>query len=154
MAFHFQFVMIWKTPQLWVVPFPNGKVYLLYVKPFAKGWLQFLGDCGRETQLLIVYFDRELMKGSGSGSWDSCCVSVENVFSFCFICISLCFTIHSYSFPVKFSKYDKVEFMFIALPVGKFHVLCSSSVEKDSCVYALFTLLNNLSISHYFKFNC
>jgi len=34
--------------------------------------------------------------------------------------------------------------MFIALPVGKFHVMCSSSVEKDSFVYALFSLLNNL----------
>ena len=57
-----------KTPQLWFVPFPNGKVYLLYEKPFANGWLYFLGDYGRETQLLIVNFDRELMKGSSSGS--------------------------------------------------------------------------------------
>ena len=28
--------------------------------------------------------------------------------------------------------------MFIALPVGKFHVLCSSSVEKVSCILCPF----------------
>ena len=57
-----------KTPQLWVDPFPDGRVYLLYEKPFSKGWLEFLGSGGRETQLLTVHFDRELMKDCSSGS--------------------------------------------------------------------------------------
>jgi len=55
---------------------------------------------------------------------------------------------------VKFSELDKVEFNYIALPVGKFHAQCFSSVEKDSCSYALFTLLINLSILCYFELNC
>ena len=81
-------------------------------------------------------------------------VSVANVslmFSYVFCYVSY---FNSCSFPVKFSELDKVEFNFITLAVGKFHVHCSSSVEKDSCTYALFTFLNNLSIPRYPELNC
>ena len=57
-----------KIPQLWVDPISDSEAYLLYEKPFAEGWWEFLGNDGRETQLLTVHFDRELMKCCSSGS--------------------------------------------------------------------------------------
>ena len=154
MAFHFHFVMIRKTPQILVIIFHHGIFYLLYANHLQNVGLWFLGDCGRETQFFIVYFDRGLMKGNSFVSWDSCgceCSKCVSYVSYVFRNVS---QFISYSFPVKFSKLDKVEFIFIALPVGKFHVQCSSFVEKDSCTYALFTLLRNSSIPRYFKLNC
>ena len=125
--------------------------HILYIvwKLFSKGWLacKFWETVGKKLCFFIVYFDRGLMKGSGSVSWDSCGCE-------CRKCVSYVSLFISYSFPVKFSKLDKVEFIFIALHVGKFHVQCSSSVEKDSCTYALFTLLSNFFIPRCFKLNC
>ena len=131
--------------------------HILYIvcKPFANGWLacNFWETVGKKLCFFIVYFDRGLMKGSGSVSWDSCgceCSKCVCYVSYVFRYVS---QFISYSFPVRFSKLDKVEFIYIALPVGRFHVQCSSSIENDSCTYALFTLLRNLSIPRYFKLN-
>ena len=82
-----------------------------------------MGDCGRETQFFIVYFDRGLMKGSSSISWDSCgceCSKCISYVSYVFRNVS---QFISYSFPVKFSKLDKVEFIFYCSAYGK--ISCS-----------------------------
>ena len=131
--------------------------HILYIacKLIAKGWLacNFWETVGKKLCFFIIYFDRGLMKVSGSVSWDSCGCECRKCVSYVLYVFRYVSQFISYSFPVKFSKLDKVEFIFIALPVGKFHVQCSS-FEKDSFTYALFTLLSNSSIPRYFKLNC
>ena len=80
------------------------------------------GNCGRETQSLTVHFDRELMKDCSSGSWDSCGVSLANVSSLCFICISLCFIVQ---FMFIYSEFFWVRW-------GRIQFYCSSC-GKISC---------------------
>lgn len=127
-------------------------LYIVY-KLFSNDWFagNFWETVGKKLCFFIVYFDIGLMKGSGSVSWDLCgceCSKCVSYVSYVFCNVS---QFISYSFLVKFSKLNKVEFIYIALPMGKFHVQCSSSIEKDSCTYALFTLLSNLSIPCYFE---
>jgi len=113
----------------WVDRPSHGKDYLLYWESFCKG-LEFMGNCGRDTQSLTVHFDRELMKDCSSGSWDSCGVSLANVYSLCFICISLCF-IFSYiciSNERFLSKKGRIQCT--ALPWDSFHVLCFLTLKR------------------------
>ena len=136
----------------WVDRIYHGKAYLLYWESFCKG-LEFLGNCGRETQSLTVYFDRELMKDYSSDSWDSCGVSLANVSSLCFICISLCFIFSFIFISSEIFLSKKVEFN-VLLCLGIVFTFYVFFCWKDSCIYALFTLLNNLSTSYYFRSNC
>ena len=132
--------------------------HILYIvcKLFSKDfWLVTSGRLWERNFVSSLYiFERELMKGNGFVSWDSFGCECSKCVSYVFICISLCFIIQFMFISVKFSELDKVEFNFIALPVGKFHVQCFSSVEKDSYSYAHFALLNNLSIFRHSKLNC
>ena len=156
LALHLHFAMIRVSLQpLGVLSLPYT-FYILYASYLQRvGWLVTSGRLWEINSVSsLCNLDRESMKGSGSVSWDSCgseCRKCVSYVSYVFRNVS---QFISYSFPVKFSKLDKVEFIFIALPMGKFHVQCSSSVEKDSCTYALFTLLSNSSIPCYFKLDC
>ena len=113
------------------------------------GWLAC--NCwetvGKKLCFFIVYFYRELMKGSGSVSWDSCGCEYSNCFSY--VSYVPCYVLYSISplFLVKFFEWDQVEFNSIALPVGKFHVQCFIlMLKRIHVVHALFTFLINLSI--------
>jgi len=87
--------MIRVTPQpLGVLSLPHT-FYILY-----SGYLQSIGwlvTSGRLWERNFVSslcnFDRELMKGSGSVSWDSCGCECRKCVSYVFICILLRFII-------------------------------------------------------------
>ena len=110
----------------------SWNVLFIVCKLFAKGWLacNFWETVGKKLCFFIVYFDRGLMKGSGFVSWDSCGCECSKCVSYVSCVFRYVSQFISYSFPVKFSKLDKVEFNFIALPLGKFHVQCSFFYSK------------------------
>ena len=107
----------------------HGTFYILYVNHFQRvGWLVTSGRLwGRNSVPSLYIFDRELMKGSGSVSWDSCGCECSKCVSYVFICISLCFII---------------QFMFISSEIfwvrlGRIQFYCSAC-EKISCSVLFF----------------
>ena len=108
------------------------------------------GNCGRKTQSLAVHFDRELMKDCSSGSWDSCGMSLANVSSLCFICLSLCFIfsftfISSESFLIK-----KGRIQCTALPWDSSHILCFLLLKRIH-VFMPFSHSQTISPPHIFS---
>ena len=116
--------MIQVTPQpLGVLSLPHT-FYILYASYLQRvGWLvtsERLWERNFVSSLCI--FDRELMKGSGSVSWDSCGCECSKCVSYVFTFISLCFII---------------QFMFISSEIfwvrlGRIQFYCSTC-GKISC---------------------
>jgi hypothetical protein len=116
--------MIRVTPQPLGVLSLHGTFYILYASYLQRvGWLVTSGRLWeRNSVSSLCNFDRELMKGSGSVSWDSCGCECSKCVSYVFICISLCFII---------------QFMFISSEIfwvrlGRIQFYCSAC-GKISC---------------------
>ena len=108
-----------------------SSLHILYIvcKLFAKGRLacNFWETVGKKLCFFTVYFDRELMKGNDSVSWDYCGCKCSKCVSYVFICISLCFII---------------QFMFISSEIfwvrlGRIQFYCSAC-GKISCSVLFF----------------
>lgn len=90
------------------------------------------------------------MKDYSSGSWDSCGVSLENVPSLCFICISICF-IFSFTFISSDSFLcKKGRIQCTALPWDSFHVLCFLLLKRIH-VFMPFSHSQTISPPHIFS---
>ena len=95
LALHLHFVMIRVTPQPLGIPSLPHTFYIMYASYFQRvGWLVTSGIMWeRNFVSSVCIFDKELKKGSGSISWDSCGCECRKCVSYVFIYISLCFII-------------------------------------------------------------
>ena len=129
LALHLLFEIIWVTSQPLGIPSLLYTFYILYASYLQRvGWIVTSGRLWeRNFVSSLCIFDRELMKGSGSVSWDSCGCECSKCVSYVFICISLCFII---------------QFMFISSEIfwvrlGRIQFYCSAC-GKISCSVLFF----------------